>query len=336
DPLTGLGNRRKLSADLEAVNGNATLVLLDLDGFKAYNDTYGHPAGDALLDRLGAALTGELLGRATAYRMGGDEFCVLGIAESDATDLARKASDALCETGEGFHISSSFGTVSLPEEAEDTSAALRLADTRMYAQKQRRRSSAGSQSKSVLLRALQERSPSLFEHVADVADLAVDVGRQLRLEDHELEQLRHAAELHDVGKVAIPDAILEKKGPLDPSEWVFVHQHTLIGERIIGAAPALVPVARAVRSTHERWDGLGYPDRLAGEEIPLVARIVAACDALAAMVSDRPYRLAVDLPQALDELDRCAGTQFDACVVSAVRAALTHSTGSLQPAGLAA
>jgi len=324
DSLTGLANRRRLVADLEAVSESATLVLLDLDGFKAYNDTFGHLAGDALLERLGAALD-RSVGGATAYRMGGDEFCVLSLGEADGLELARIAASALREGGDGFEIASSFGIVSLPDEAEDASGALRLADSRMYAQKQRRRSSAGNQSKDVLLRALAERSPTLVTHVSDVAELALEIGRHLGLAEHDLVQLGHVAELHDVGKVAIPDAILEKQGPLDPSEWAFVHQHTLIGERIIGAASALLPVARMVRSTHERWDGLGYPDGLSGEAIPLVARIVTACDALSAMVSERPYRDAVGLPVALDELDRCAGMQFDRDVVAAIRCVLTRS-----------
>jgi HD-GYP domain-containing protein (c-di-GMP phosphodiesterase class II) len=135
--------------------------------------------------------------------------------------------------------------------------------------------------------------------------------------------LRHVAELHDVGKVAIPDAILLKHGPLDDEEWAFVHQHPVIGERIVGAAPSLAVIARSVRSTHERWDGLGYPDGICGEEIPLAARIVAVCDAVSAMVSDRPYRDAIDLPEALAELARCAGTQFDPEIVATARAALT-------------
>ncbi len=325
DSLTGLANRRKLIADLERLDGPATLVLLDLDGFKGYNDSYGHLAGDALLDRLGKALSGALEGRATAYRMGGDEFCALSVLEADGAELAALAAAALCESGDGFEISSSYGIVSLPQEAATTSAALRLADSRMYAQKQQRRSSAGSQSRDVLMRALEERSPILVAHVSDVAELAVEIGRHLGLANNDLLFLSHVADLHDVGKVAIPDAILDKKSPLLPSEWAFIHQHTLIGERIIGAAPALLPVARAVRSTHERWDGGGYPDGLSGERIPLVSRIVTACDALAAMVSERPYREAVDLPLALEELERCAGTQFDARIVEAIRAVLTRS-----------
>ncbi len=262
---------------------------------------------------------------ATAFRIGGDEFCVLARGTEDASAVAVAASLSLREQGDGFEITSSYGFVTLPREAADPSTALRLADARMYAQKQRQRASAGSQSKDVLIRALAERNPLLVDHIADVADLAVDVGRRLGLDDHELEQLRNVAELHDVGKVAIPDEILLKQGPLDEEEWAFVRQHPVIGERIVGAAPALAVAARIVRSTHERWDGLGYPDGLRSVDIPLAARIVTVCDAVSAMVSDRPYRNAVDLPEALAELDRCAGTQFDPEVVAAARAALTGS-----------
>jgi two-component system, cell cycle response regulator len=323
DSLTGLGNRRRLLFDLERIDAPCTLVLLDLDGFKAYNDTFGHLTGDALLERLGRSLAGSLAEGAAAYRMGGDEFCVLSPETVDAATVAAGAAHSLREHGNGFEITSSYGFVSLPREADDTSAALRLADARMYAQKQHRRASAGSQSKDVLVRALEERNPLLVDHIADIADLAVDIGRRLGLGDHELGQLRHVAELHDVGKVAIPDAILLKHGPLDDEEWAFVHQHPVIGERIVGAAPSLTVIARSVRSTHERWDGLGYPDGICGEEIPLAARIVAVCDAVSAMVSDRPYRDAIDLPEALAELARCAGTQFDPEIVATARAALT-------------
>ncbi|KKL13086.1 hypothetical protein LCGC14_2529270 [marine sediment metagenome] len=129
-----------------------------------------------------------------------------------------------------------------------------------------------------------------------------------------------AAELHDVGKMAIPDEILHKPGPLDDGEWGFVRQHTIVGGRILGAAPALLPVAKLVRSSHERYDGCGYPDAVAGEEIPLGARIVAVCDAFDAMTSDRPYRKSMSTAEALAELSSCAGSQFDPQVVEAFRA----------------
>ena len=138
---------------------------------------------------------------------------------------------------------------------------------------------------------------------------------RLGIEGDELAHLRHAASLHDIGKVAIPDAIITKPGPLTDEEWAFIRRHTLIGERILSAAPALRAAARLVRSSHEAWDGSGYPDALADVEIPLGARIIAVCDSFDAMISDRPYAPARTIDEALAELRRCAGTQFDPAIV---------------------
>jgi two-component system cell cycle response regulator len=332
DALTGLGNRRALLNDLEqrlAVADDAdpvVLALFDLDGFKHYNDCYGHPAGDDLLVRLGAHLARHVEGTGKAYRMGGDEFCaLLRPRDASAEALAAHAAAALRERGEGFAIGASHGFVVAPTETTDPAEALRLADRRMYARKHGGRQSAGSQSHDVLMRALAERDPELRTHLATVADLAVAVAHRLGLGVAEVEQVRHAADLHDVGKVAIPDAILQKPGPLDDDEWAFMRRHTLIGERIVAAAPALGAVATLVRASHERWDGQGYPDGLAGEAIPLGARIVAVCDSFDAMVADRPYREPLDDAAALAELERCAGTQFDPRVVEAFREALAES-----------
>jgi HD-GYP domain-containing protein (c-di-GMP phosphodiesterase class II) len=155
-----------------------------------------------------------------------------------------------------------------------------------------------------------------------VADLAVRVARQLGLAGEQLDEVARAAELHDVGKVGIPDTILNKPGPLDATEWEFMYQHTILGERILNAAPALRPVARLVRSSHERWDGTGYPDQLAGDAIPLGARIVAVCDAYEAMTADRAYRKALSPHAARQELSANAGGQFDPAVVAAFLAAV--------------
>jgi two-component system cell cycle response regulator len=214
----------------------------------------------------------------------------------------------------------------VPVEADDMGEALRTADQRMYAHKHGGRTSARSQSRDVLLRALAERDPNLGQHISGVAEMAEAVARRLGLSDDQVEHVRHAAELHDVGKMAIPDAILEKPEPLDHAEWEFIRRHTIIGERIVAAAPALRPVAALVRSSHERWDGSGYPDQLAGEEIPLGSRIVSVCDAFDAMIADRPYRTGVAAVLALGELGRCAGTQFDPTVVAAFTAAWYERT----------
>jgi diguanylate cyclase (GGDEF)-like protein len=328
DPLTALANRRRLALDLdEAVlhsDGEAShlLVLLDLNGFKLYNDSFGHPAGDALLTRLSGRLAADVGGRGTAYRMGGDEFCVLVPDPGEETEAqVFSLAGALSERGDGFSIDCSYGWAALPAEAHSSEAALRLVDQRMYAQKNSGRASARTQSKDVLLQALVERSPNLGPHLNDVAALATATAEELGLADTEVEQIRVAGELHDIGKVAIPDAILNKPGPLDPSEWEYVKRHSAVGERIVAAAPALSEVAKLVRCVHERVDGTGYPDGLAGEEIPIGARVVSVCDAFNAMTSDRPYRSTVGEEPALAELRRHAGTQFDPDVVRAFCAA---------------
>jgi diguanylate cyclase (GGDEF)-like protein len=326
DVLTGLPNRRQLMTDLEGRAARpadpAVLLLFDLDGFKNYNDSFGHLAGDALLARLGQALERSVQPYGRAYRLGGDEFCVLAEASARA-EVERLAPAALTEHGDGFAVTTSYGAVVIPGEAAGSSEALLIADQRMYADKNSGRATARRQSTDVLLRALAERHPSLEGHLGGVAQLAEAVGRHLGIEGEALDHVRVAAELHDVGKVAIPDAILNKPGPLDDDEWAFMHRHTLIGERIVGAAPALGAVAKLVRASHERWDGDGYPDRTAGEDIPLGARIVAVCDAYDAIVADRPYRRGRSAAEAMEELQRCAGAQFDPAVVAAFAAVLT-------------
>jgi diguanylate cyclase (GGDEF)-like protein/putative nucleotidyltransferase with HDIG domain len=320
DVLTGLGNRRRLLRDLDdalASDEPYLLALFDLNGFKVYNDQFGHLAGDALLARLGADLAATIPVPGRAYRMGGDEFCVLiegGLAGELVLPAARRA---LAESGDGFAITASYGAVTLPGEASTVAEALRLVDGRMYAQKQSGRVSAGEQSSNVLVRALAEGDPMLGRHSEGVADLAEAVAAELGLPDREVARVRLAAELHDIGKLAIPDAILGKRTALTDDEWEFVRSHTEIGERILRAAPALAHVAGAIRSTHENYDGSGYPDGLVGDEIPLVARIVFVCDAFDAMTSPRTYRATLSSAAAVAELRYCAGTQFDPLVVAA-------------------
>ena len=328
DLLTGLPNRGKLFIDLPRALEDEQphlVAILDLDGFKAYNDAFGHGAGDALLIRLGRQLEAAVKGNGRAYRLGGDEFAVLarGNSESAARAIA-DASSALIEHGEGFSISSSCGFAEIPREASETVAALELADKRMYEQKDSRRPAIGGEVQAVLLRIIQHRAPELSAHGNAVAELSVQAGRGLGISGGELEALRRAAELHDIGKVAIPDAILEKPGPLSDEEWRFMEQHTVLGERILSAADSLAPLGCVVRATHERWDGGGYPDGVSGEEIPLAARIIFACDALDAITTDRPYAPGRSVPEAVAELRACAGTQFDPRVVDALCAAIAE------------
>jgi diguanylate cyclase (GGDEF)-like protein len=320
DALTGLGNRRQLVADLERLlRGESVrptlLMLFDLDGFKGYNDTFGHPAGDALLARLGDKLGTVPHAGGSAYRLGGDEFCLIApIAEGEVEPLIDRACEALTERGEGFEIETSFGAIVLPDEAADPSQALQVADERLYAQKYARRGES-DRTMAALLEALSLREPDLQVQLAGVGALVTEVGRMLGLRRDELEELGRAAQLHDLGELAVPDEILSKPEPLDEREWDFVRQHTIVGERILRASPALRSVAAIVRATHENWDGSGYPDGTVGEAIPLAARIVHACNAYVAMTTGRPSREALSVDDALAELERCAGVQFDPTVV---------------------
>jgi diguanylate cyclase (GGDEF)-like protein len=325
DALTGLWNRRALVAELAAAIDSRTqsvLLLFDLNGFKSYNDRFGHPAGDALLARLGGRLETSLGGRGRAYRLGGDEFCVLVPGGHEIVgEIVDAAVASLTEEGDGFRITASVGSVVVPDEARDTTEALKLVDRRMYRHKGGERK-IGAEGRDVLVGVLEARDTFLAEHSTEVVRLACAIADRLPVEVP-LDALVTTAQLHDVGKVAIPDSILMKPGPLEPTEWEVVRQHTVAGERIVGRVAGLEVVADAVRASHERWDGHGYPDGLAGAQIPLIARIVAVADAYAAMTSaDRPYRAPVSPQEAEAELARCAGSQFDPQVVGALRAAL--------------
>ena len=321
DALTGLGNRRKLLHDLAAAVEGETpyvLALFDLNGFKQYNDLFGHPAGDVLLTRLGEKLDRFVAGRGAAYRMGGDEFCILCTEDVVAEAIVEGAARALADHGDGFEVTAAHGRVHLPAEASTPSEALGLSDQRMYANKQGARKSATEQSSQVLMRALSECHPELDDHLLGVAQLAEALALELGLPAAEVVRVRLAATLHDVGKMAIPAAILEKRGPLTEHEQQFMDRHTLIGARILQAAPDLSQLADVVRSSHERIDGKGYPDGLTGSEIPLASRIIFVCDAFDAMTTGRSYSVATTPANALSELRRNAGTQFDPVAVDAL------------------
>ncbi len=334
DALTGLGNRRRLLIDLdhelqaERRPSPCVLALFDLDGFKDYNDRFGHPLGDAMLARLGLRLAGSVDRGGECYRLGGDEFCV--ILHGEADDVQERASSptaltarltpamlALSTTGGAFTVSCSYGAVALPDEGTSAVAVLQLADHRMYAHKADRQNGQ-------LDRDHRGRRPvpspgqeaPIGPNLPGVNELAVAVGRRLGMSS--LEELRLASAYRDIGKGAIPDDLLSTPEPLDPEAKAFVRLHCVAGERVLAAVPALRSVAPLVRSTHERFDGTGYPDGLAGEDIPFASRIIAACHTLDGLVSGRPYRKAMTLDQALVELAAGRGTRFDPKVIEAV------------------
>jgi diguanylate cyclase (GGDEF)-like protein len=339
DALTGLLNRRSLVANLDRTfarqDGEAhVLALFDLDGFKAYNDSFGHTAGDELLKRLGANLAAATEPWGKAYRLGGDEFCVLApIGDAKADVIVKAAEGALSDRGPSFSIRASWGKVELPRETETTADALRIADRRMYTQKGQRTDSALSQTRGVLLGLLREREPGLDRHLGNVASLAAEMGRALELEAEDIDILVRAAEMHDVGKVAVPDEILHKNGPLTEAERDLMQKHTLVGERVLAAAPALLKVSKVVRSSHEHWDGSGYPDGLAGTAIPLGSRIILICDAYSAMTGPRPYGPQMAPEAAIEEIRRSASRQFDPDLVDLFVAKVAPGAPEAQTSG---
>jgi diguanylate cyclase (GGDEF)-like protein len=335
DALTGLSNRRALMSDLAREIATARpdrevmLALFDLDGFKQYNDALGHPAGDALLTRLSARVSSTMEGMASAYRLGGDEFCILARVGPEGSEaIARLAASALSEDGAAPAISCSYGLALVPSETHSSEGAFKLADSRLYAQKATGHRSPVRQSADVLVQVLRERVGGTGEPTGDIAHLSAAVAAALGLDEHQVDRVRLAAELHDVGMAAIPDAILSKPGPLEEAELEVMRRHALIGERILLAAPSLANSAELVRATHERVDGRGYPDGLEADAIPIGARVIAVCDAYSALISDRPYRGALSVPAALAELRRCSGTQFDPTVVTILSEIITRSLGA--------
>jgi diguanylate cyclase (GGDEF)-like protein len=336
DPLTGLRNRRKLLADLERVCRTATeqmparLWFFDLNGFKRYNDAFGKIAGDTMLERLGERLRDAVKPYGTAYRVGGDEFCVLVTAPlKDPQALLTEARESLAEAGGAFDITASVGAVAIPRDTAEPTQALLFADQRMYQEKAAKRADATEIITAVLHAALAQRHPDLGDHSNDVVEEAEMVGRAIGLDDEALTLVMTAADLHDIGKLGVPDEIITKPGPLDDQEWEFIKQHTLIGERIIAAAGLpMEGIGSLVRSSHERWDGTGYPDGLTGEEIPLGSRIITICDAFGAMTDERTYKPAMSIPEALNELRRCSGTQFDPYLVDVFARIISERTSA--------
>ncbi|HEY1508593.1 MAG TPA: HD domain-containing phosphohydrolase [Solirubrobacteraceae bacterium] len=330
DPVTGLANVHRLDEDLDAAltrslrDSRVTLFAFVLDGLKNYNDSYGDPCGDAMLAWLGRKLRDVLDDRAVAYRMRGAAFAVLVTgSEALATELRDAAAAALVEVGEGFRITCGVGETVLGSESHSTEEAIELASRRAHAHRNTTDAEAH-------LRPLEE-SIDVWRLVApgyDVAALALRVGQRLGMSHAALQDLDATARLRDVGNIAIPAAVLTRSGGLPGHEWEFIRLHTMIGERLLATNFEMEHIARLVRSSHERWDGGGYPDGLAGEQTPLAARIVFVCSAFADMTTARPHRIARDTTSALRELERGAGNQFDPEVVRAFREEFT-SPGDL-------
>lgn len=330
DRVTGLRTRRQLQDDMQAAlaapGENRVLVLLELDGLQAYNDRFGYAAGDELLRRFAQGLVDAAapLG-GTAYRSDGSRLAALVPAGGRRLGEIVLAATASLREGDGEEaIGHVYGEVAIPDEAAEPDLALQLASQRLTAHKQRQHRSARRQAHAVLRAVLTTRDREQGDHLRLVAYRAISLGRRLGVGGQELDDIALAAELQKVGMLAVPEAAQESSAPLDGVATAMVSNHTVDGERIIAAAPGLTSVARLVRSSSERFDGRGLPDCLAGEAIPLGARIISVSVAFVAMTSPLPYHPAKGAEEALGELRLFAGTQFDPRVVEALAADLAE------------
>ena len=330
DVETGLPNLTRLLADLAGIPGvQARLELLSLhsaDGLAAavlVGSDAEMPQRIAEVMRAGADPYG-----ARAYRLDGALYAFLGPVVAGAHTPAAAANGGLAAISEGLAASAVRGEARLPDEAADGPAALLLAHERMRARSRWQHLSSERQLRDVLLQLLSERRAGGTAVVLPrVAAHAIGIGRRLGMNLAELDEVVRAAELQDLGMLAVPEVVLLKREALTSGEWNLIRQHPVVGERILASAPALAPVARLVRSCYERYDGSGYPEGLSGEAIPLGSRVIAVCVAYDAMTSPRHYRAALPPAAALEELSRCAGQQFDPIVVAAFLAEM----GPLDP-----
>ncbi len=353
DPITALPNHRHLMDRLEQeleraqrYGRSCSVLFVDLDHFKALNDGYGHAVGDAVLREFAELVRTQLRGMDTVGRWGGEEFVVIlpEMQVEDALHVAETVRSTVAahtfRVGGGLHLTCSIGLASYPAHAQEREGLLSAADRAMYAAKHFGRNQVhaandpavlalfavsppeGGREEAALvgvveaLVALVEARDHLTGHHShQVAALALQLALALNWLSLEAQMLALAGQLHDVGKVAIPETILQKPAALTAEEWDVMRTHPAVGADVVSRIPALRPLAPVIRAHHERWDGQGYPDQLTGEAIPLGARILAVADAYQTMIVDRPYQPARPPAGALAELRRCAGSQFDPQVV---------------------
>jgi diguanylate cyclase (GGDEF)-like protein len=363
DELTKLLNRRSLDELMTAeinrhsrYGGVFSLIILDLDGFKAFNDSYGHPAGDKLLKEVGGVLKATVRNTDQAFRYGGDEFAILLPntpidAATQVADRIRHKIAAKVKTGH-IAITASIGLANWPADGVAANEIVAAADTALYRAKREGGNRSYCASGTLLepedtplssidsrdgdtLRAIFALAETVDakEHHADrhwekVKEYATLLATAAELDAEEIGKLETIALLHDIGKISVSEKILNKRAPLTTREWEVIKTHPQVGVNIASRAPELAPCLPGILHHHERYDGTGYPIGLKGEEIPLEARVLAIADAFAAMTTVRSYSEALSLEEAFEELHRGAGTQFDPNLVEIFLKAIQSTMGT--------
>ena len=320
DSLTGLYNRAYFEEELERYNFPRyyplSVVMLDVNGLKVINDTFGHSEGDRLLQHFSQVLTSVSRQGDILARIGGDEFTILlpSTTSEQAHEFCERIKKA-CQQDKIKPIylrpNISLGHTTQEGVYKDINSLLRTADRNMYQDKLFNGKSREKHFLEAFRIVLAERDPHTSDHAHRLQGLALSLGERVGLTEYQLGNLKLLALLHDIGKIGIPDNILFKAYILTPSEWKKMREHPRIGYRMAKNIPDFAPIAQEILYHHEHWDGNGYPDGLKGEKIPLLSRIISIIDAYDVMQSRRPYKGAISKAEALKEVKRCAGTQFD-------------------------
>lgn len=320
DSLTGLYNRRSFETSIAELmakkSGSLALVLVDIDGLKLINDTIGHVAGDRLIILAAEIISKVFSDSGFIARVGGDEFAILIDDEDDSAveDLLSKFKQKIKEYNQAisrYDISLSFGYFIGRKEEVSAEMLFQQADNNMYQNKLLTSASAKNNIVRSLMKALEARDYITEGHVTRLNKYASKIGKAVHLSSPQLDRLELLAKFHDIGKVGIPDAILNKSSGLNEMEFKVMQTHTQIGERIARESGELGGISDLILKHHECWDGRGYPIGLIGSDIPIECRIIAIVDAFDAMTNDRPYRKAMSQKEAAEEINRCSGTQFD-------------------------
>lgn len=318
DKLTGVHSRNFLEKEIErldiATQLPISVIMVDVNGLKLVNDTYGHERGDELLRCAAQVLKASCREQDVIARFGGDEFVIL-LPETSWKE-AQKVCQKIRSKAKGVFVeevplSLALGLATKESREESLTEVLRRAEDEMYRQKLAETRSSRSAIINALLNTLETKSYETQLHTQRMQKVGLAIAERIQLPDTEVNRLKLAIMLHDIGKITLPEEILKKTGPLLPEEWELIKKHSESGYRIVRATPEFAHVAEEVWSHHEWWDGSGYPRGLEKEEIPLLARIIALADAYEVMRYGRPYKKAMSQEDVVAELKRSAGTQFD-------------------------